>query len=941
MITLHNVADAGKALQYFAKDNYYTEHEGLEESQWFGRAAAELGLAGKIDKQAFRELLNGVVDQHDLGRYARNEETGEIERVHRPATDMTFSAPKSVSLLAEVHGVAAVREAHEASVQAALAYVERELSTTRQMENGELREVQTGKLAIAMFRHNTSRDLDPQTHTHAVIINATQRPDGQWRSLANDGLYQQQRLVNAIYMGELAGRLQQLGYGLDRTDEKGNFEVSGFSREQLEAFSLRRQEIAAALKERGIDINEASAQQKEDAALATRARKTKTGHQELQGEWRQRAAGVGIEFAAISEQAAARQAQPDIARSDRLSGRQALEFAAAHLIEREAVVAQDDLLRTAVEHGYGRVLPGEVLNAYQELVAQGRLVELGEGKVTTAKMLDSERWTLEQVRASQRQANRILGQSAILERLERIEARQQMIFSTGQREAIVMTLSSHDRFVAVQGLSGTGKTTLLRGMREIAEEAGYRVRGMAPTGNAAKVMASEAGIASDTVAMFMIKERQLQKDIAFAQQFADGFQRQKELWIVDESSFLSQRQQAQLENMAIRAGAKVVFQGDKFQLQGVEAGKPFDMGQRHGMETATMDEVNRQRTEALVGMVNALTGKDTKHDGQPLTRLESLHNARAFEYIDRAGLVRELPADKVLATLAEDFVALPPAERARTMVITAYNADRKEINQLVRIGLQERGELAAEEQQQAIYVSKGWTRAVIKEAQYYQAGDVVRFGRAYKALAADKGQYMTVASVMRQQGVVLLRRGDGSTVEWQPKKQAQVEVYDAERRKLAVGDLIRMTRAGEPLKNGEVAQVASIDNGIARLALEQGGNTVAFSLQDNRHWDHAYARTVHSAQGSTRHRTLFHIPSPVAETEAAQHRAVERMAKVFGDRSFYVGATRASHELVLYTSNKQTALEVITGRQDKTSAVEALEVQDRVRQGGRDQQLVH
>lgn len=246
MISLHNVGSASQALHYFSKDNYYTQDKGLEHSEWFGKGAEYLGLSGSIDQQAFLDLLQGRVEGQELGRWAKNPETGEKERFHRPATDVTFSAPKSLSLMAEVYGSREVREAHETAVKKALIYIEAYLAGTRQTEHGKTQAVQTGNLTVAMFRHNTSRELDPQTHTHAVVMNVTRREDGQWRSLTNDEIFNAKRVIGAT--SELAYQLQTLGYELIRTDEKGNLEIAGITREQIEHFSQRRAEIEAALK---------------------------------------------------------------------------------------------------------------------------------------------------------------------------------------------------------------------------------------------------------------------------------------------------------------------------------------------------------------------------------------------------------------------------------------------------------------------------------------------------------------------------------------------------------------------------------------------------------------------------------------------------------------------------------------------------------------------
>ena len=934
MISLHNVGGAGEALHYFSKDNYYTEHQGLEESAWFGKGAEELGLEGKIDKEAFFEALQGNFEGQELGKWVKNEKTGEPEREHRPGIDVTFSAPKSVSVMAEVAGSREVREAHEGAVQAALGYIERELSNTRQMENGELRTVQTGNITVAMFRHNTSRDLDPQTHTHAIIMNATKREDGEWRSLTNDEIYKAQRVIGAIYTAELADRLQALGYSLERSDDRGNFEIAGITREQIEHFSQRRMGMESAMAERGIDIDQATPAQKEAAALATRARKTDVDHVELIAEWKQRAKDVGIDFDAIHHQVEANREQGGVLRDDRLTGRQAMEYAAAHLIEREAVVSKMDLMKTAIEHGSGRVSPGAVENAFHALEKGGQLVALPDGNYTTKKMLGSEKWSIDQIRETRGQGGLMLGKTAVADRMAGIETRQGFAYTQGQREAITTVLTSHDRFVEVQGLAGTGKTTMLKGMNELAKDAGYTVRGMAPTAAAGVVLAKETGIATDTVHMFMIKERELQKDIEYASQFAPDFKRQKELWVVDESSFLSQTQKARLDYMANKAGAKVVYLGDKLQLQGVEAGKPFELAQSHGVKTAHMTEISRQKTPELQAVVAAMTGHDRLQPGERLTNMELKNNARAFAMMEKAGMVKEFRENgqNPVASLVNDIVAMPKAERERTIVITGYNRDRQAINDGVRAGLQKAGELSTKEQPMQILEGKSqWTRATIKEAQYYRQGDVVRFGRDYQSMGVNKGEYTTVARTDAARGVVVLAKADGTEIPWHPSKNNNVEVYEAHARRLSEGDLIRITRNGDSFKNGFIARVTALDGDMATVELRNGNTHDAapqqIDLAKNKHWDHAYAQTVHASQGSTAHRTVFHIEVPEAVNEHRQTQELEKMAKVFGDRSFYVGTTRASHDLQIYTNNKELAAKAITGKQDKTSAIETIEAQ--------------
>lgn len=952
MISMSNVGSAGGALHYFSQDNYYTQEQGLEESAWFGKGAEDLGLKGPIDKDRFLEILKGHVDGQELGKWIVNVKTGVRERDHRPGTDMTFSAPKSVSLLAEVDGRGDVRSAHEEAVIKALTYIEGELAGTRQTVDGITTTVKTGNLTVAMFRHNTSRDLDPQTHTHAVIMNATRREDGQWRSIENKALYDGQRVIGAIYISELARGLQARGYALTRTDDKGNFEIEGITRTQIEHFSQRRAAMEVALETKGIDINTATQQQKEDAALASRGRKTQVDHAHLIGEWKDRAQSVGINFTEIKARAQEHRQRGGFVPRDSLTGREAMVFAAAHKFEREVVVSKKDLLAAAIAHGAGRVGPDQVQQAFAKLARDGDLVQLPDGNYTSKKMLSSETWALEQVRAHKDTTPAIMTSGQVTARIAADEASrnaqsgrtgtgQQFSYTAGQKEALTLALTTRDRYIEVQGLAGTGKTTMLKALNAMAQDRGYVVRGMAPTGAATQTLNRESGIAADTVSMFFVKERRLQAEIAFVQKYADDFKRKPEMWIVDESSFLSQRQKSLIDAMSATAGAKVVYLGDKLQLQGVEAGKPFELAQADGITTAFMTEISRQKTPGMKRAVAIMTGHDALQPGQRLNEIELKSNARAFKFMDEAGMVKQVPENRatvgnhplpegaLVQAVVDDVLQASRALRARTLVITPYNKDRHDINAGIRAGLRASGDLQGPDQQRHILSRPdggGRTRAVIKEAQYYKVDDVVRIGKTYTAVDLAKDDYTRVVEIQANRGVVVLEKQNGQRIDWEPRKHNRVEVYKTEQRAIATGDLIRITRNEGDLTNGTIAEVRDIRGDTAILSVNRGAKQEAhqLDLHKNRHWDHAYASTVHAAQGTTQERVIFLMRVPENASGQKQERSLQQMAQVFADRSFYVGVTRASHDTLIYTNNKAIAAEVVGIKQDKTSAVETL-----------------
>ena len=205
-----------------------------------------LGLSGPVEPDVFMDVLEGAVPDGSGRRLGRREKDGSI--THRPGRDLTFSAPKSVSLVAMLGGDADVAAAHDAAVRRTLDWLEATTIQTRMKdpETGLLVHAEGQKMVAATFRHEVSRNLDPQLHTHAVIANMVQGEDGKWRTMANETLYRRKMLTGMVYRSELARGLQALGYAIEKTHADGRFEIAGVSRDTVEAFSTRRAEIEAA-----------------------------------------------------------------------------------------------------------------------------------------------------------------------------------------------------------------------------------------------------------------------------------------------------------------------------------------------------------------------------------------------------------------------------------------------------------------------------------------------------------------------------------------------------------------------------------------------------------------------------------------------------------------------------------------------------------------------
>ena len=318
-------------------------------------------------------MLEGHVPDGSGKRLGRIGKDGEI--THRPGRDLTFSAPKSVSLIGLVGGDARVVGAHDRAVARTLAWFEKNVAETRMKDPETGRVGRTGdqKTVIATFRHDTSRNLDPALHTHSVIANMVRGADGKWRSMANERLYESKMLLGALYRNELARGLSRLGYAIEKTHADGRFEIAGVSRTVIEAFSTRRAEIEAAVAERGGGATADDQRLAQRAALMTRAAKRDVDREALRESWLNQAAGLGFDAPGLAAQAreAGREAAGESGRgtaADREAGpasgpaetgaaaredargpaAQAVDWAVAHLSEREAVFARTDLLTAAL-----------------------------------------------------------------------------------------------------------------------------------------------------------------------------------------------------------------------------------------------------------------------------------------------------------------------------------------------------------------------------------------------------------------------------------------------------------------------------------------------------------------------------------------------------------------------------------------------------------------
>ena len=955
MLSFKFISSAGGAAHYFeSSDDYYDKES--HRGEWLGKGASALNLGEAVDSEVFKNLLDGQLPD---GTKVRTTQTKGSK--DRKGIDFTFSAPKSVSIQALVQGDSRITAAHDRAVKESLDFLQ-EFAAARKKEGGLSFREHTNELVVAAFRHELSRAQDPQLHTHAIVMNLTRRADGTWRSLSNEDMLKNVKVVGAFYRATLAKHLKELGYDLRET-RKGGWELAHIPDSAIGHFSQRSKEIERLLQQRGRDRESASTSEKQIVTLATRRKKTASDREWLRDQWRQtaREAGVDLErHLGLAHIAVRKITETASSLKERLTGRSvesdaasaAVNFAIEHLAERQGLFSRAELLEAAYGHAATRTTTSAVNQALDVAQTDGRLVaelalyqtarSLNRSVADIAKdpstahfkahdeleRLTRASWislTMAVRKQSQAEAEKTVDgaiQRGALTRSEqrfttpearRSEVRLLAIEKAGR--GVVAPIASAERVAAMLAASdlNNGQREAV-GMVLTTTSRFSGVQGLAGTGKshmmsrAVREIRAEAGRLSGTagytvigLAPYASQNRALE---------ALGMQSQTL------ASFLArQGQQAALNSRSIifldEAGVVPAHQLEKLmaivERQDARLVLSGDRKQTHAVEAGKPFE---QLQDA--GMTQAFL-TEIKRQNDMTIRAAVVHAAN--DRVPEAGVLLksrtvQIPVDaKRYERIAKTYTALSVSERNDTIIVAGTNDARREINRLVR------QELALPESHRVdILNSVDMTRAESKSAQSYEPGQIVIPHRTYGA-DMQKGDQLTIVGHDAKRNTLTVVAPDGRQITFDPAKRSMVRVYEKETVDLSPGEWIRITSNNKALgvNNGERYQVQSIN--AKQVVLDGGAGPIQMDQTRPLHLQYGYASTVHSAQGLTTGRVLID-----ANTRSlTSNRAV-----------FYVAVSRARDDVTLFT-NDAKSLAVAMSRQPKKYA--ALELRDAVNEG--------
>jgi conjugative relaxase-like TrwC/TraI family protein len=758
MHSIASVRSAGGAASYFAKDDYYTAEHSSEATGWGGKGAEELGLSGNVTKEDFENILNGKLPDSTMVNQTAKRTTG---------IDMTFSMPKSASVMAYIAGDKRILEAHMTAVKATMGWVEKTMAETRDYSRSKTGEpVRTGNLVYALFEHDTSRKLDPQGHIHVVVAAITKTAAGKWQALRNNELWRNNTTVGSAYHAAFRQELAKLGYETQLSGKHGAFEIKGVPKEIIQEFSKRREEIVEKANEIGIS----TPQGRDRVVVNTRDAKIEVEDRGKLGEtWVARSAALGFDSKELLADALGRSgASTDRDRpidatsklreviasvrdvigeylrpSDSLTtqglARVALtpaqlrtEVAVGSAVrilgQREAAFSLTDIYKTALNPGLAGVTIEGVEKRVSTLMEGGQLIKGATERidgafthVTTPEHVAQERQLLSGIDKGRESSTPIVAAAEVAERLKATTGGQQL--NGEQLAAATLALSTSDRIAVIQGVAGAGKTTLVQSIKELAAQEGRETMGLAFANKMVGMLRDEAKIETQTVSSFVnahIRGALAGSGPAFD---ASSAALAGKVIVLDESSLVANDAMNNLVTIANNLKVdRLIMIGDFKQLQSIDAGKAFQLVQSHQPAMAKLDISQRQKTEHM----------------QQVAALSRAGNFR--EAFDVLGGRVQSHGNEYLERAAEKWLSLPAEERDGTAIYASGRASRTTLNRLVQEGLKQEGTIKGPGLNLTTLQQVNSVREEMRYPQSYSAGHVLDVARNSPEVSLARGR---------------------------------------------------------------------------------------------------------------------------------------------------------------------------------------------------------
>ncbi len=817
-------------LRYLQASEYYLDSDGdvVGASIWVGSGSNHLNLFGEVSPEAMSKVAMGFAsDGSKLVQNAGELGTSVVKKDRHGKTivdedgqpvllneggrvlgwDFNFNPPKDISIvMASADGKDRddIVEAHHKAVDEALKYLE------------TLAEVRTGKagtevvssngIVASRHTHFGSRDLDPQLHSHVFVMNLGQGPDGKWRALETDAMYGACRDVGALYRFALASEMKKLGYGIEadrEINEDGketgevSFKIAGVSQELCDEFSKRRKAI--------VEYNKMHGGTMEQANLATRKHKDEPTFKELTENWKQ----------ALDQW---RKENPETFKNvNELKGKESktLNSTDKENIDRlhaiESVFDEHKLMGRLAKENVGKDMSvADLMVEMKGFEERNNLVKIApeqrvemksviraprryrEHRFASQEMVAMEKQCVERAKISSKDKHHMLPENITTKAIDRFEKKNGFKITDEQRKAVLHVASNTGGIAVLTGLAGTGKTTVSSIWIDALKEQGFNVMGASTSWAAAKKLEAESEITSYSTASLI-------------QSLDNGKMslKRNDVLVLDEAGMAGTKSILRIQEHCDKVGAKMVLQGDPFQLQPIEAGAGFRLI-RDTVGEATLTEIRRQKNQTDKDTAKAFYEASSNIAPGSRTRKHELNlGERLFSRLEKLGQVdRNTTRADAIKSLTKDYLADNNTDREK-LVICGTKVENRLVNEAIRDGLKAKGVINKSTLQTFEVINQGK-----KETLQVGIGDRIRLTEKNNKLDVFNGDEAVIKSIT-------------------------------------------------PSKKGGFDVVIVLDSDIkARDKKEVSFNTEEFSR-----FEHAYSMTVHKSQGQGKS-AVFQLANP-------------------------------------------------------------------------------
>jgi conjugative relaxase-like TrwC/TraI family protein len=866
--------------EHLSTGDYYGEGVAVA-GRWFGKAAESLHLSETVKGDEFLCLCDNLdprtgklLTQRLKTTRSEFNDDGEARTVanRRVFYDFTFSPPKSVSIAAFIGNDDRIVDAHDRAVHVSLQELER-LAATRVRTKGSMSDRHTGNLACAVFRHDTSRALDPHLHSHCVVFNATFDPvERRWKALQTLEMVRARKYVENVYYHELARELRAFGYNL-KHNARGDFEVQEVSPEICQRFSKRHQEIDEKTREllaKKPHLAKGNvAEIRNSIAQSKRLRKIKSVRRgELRSLWTRQISPAEKEAVASLKHGAS------VNPGNRVAGNAlaAVAWAEEHLFDRHPVVPEYELWRHALEHARGENITVEQVRNITQ--SRGYIRDERTPHLVTSKVALEREWEIVCLAKSGIRRFRPLGDAQSIGNAS---------LNSEQRAAVEHILSSRNFLTLFRGGAGTGKSYALRALGDGLQRAGHHVHVIAPQRQQVMGLEQDGFSGVQTVSEFLVRKRMPEGAVV----------------IVDEAGQIGGEQMQRLLGYVRNGRGRLILCGDTRQHGAVQASDALWAIEKYsGLKAAVLNEIRRQdpaRAKTVAGR------RQIEEYRQAVREASEGKLGKSFDRLDKQSAIIVCSPFDQQDKLAESYVNLTDAGHSVVVVSQTWSEIHK-VNDRVRVALKSRHQLGDEEHTVTALEPVDLTDAQKRDPRFHTDKTVLVFNQ--DTAGFRKGETGRLRDITRK-GLVVESEEKIRIIRFE--HLSRLTVCQSCEMALASGDRLLLkanskTARGQRLVNGELVTVGNVlANGQIRL---RDGRILG---NDYRRFVRGFAITSYASQGKTVDYVLFSDSAVKAATNQQQ---------------WYVTISRGRRGVRIFTSDKVQLRENICRPSDRELAMD-------------------